>query len=223
MAAIAVLSFPPMADDPDALVTALLDGDETAWPRLWAAVEPRLAATLRRPYFLGALSAREDDCRNIVVEVMARLRADDHARLRAYAATRRERPGIVFMAWLLVVAKRVAIDYIRAHEEYIDRRREKGASSPGKWRVIETLVADSKAPGARPSITARRAAQEILEAARALPAPQHDTLAAWLAGCDFEEIAARGVVASAREAERTVRAALAALRRRFRDDEEDAS
>ena len=212
---------PPMADDADSLVDRLLDGDEGAWAPLWRSVEPRLLRVLRQPSFLGALSQREDDCRNIVVTVMERLRADDHARLRLYAERRRERPGLAFMSWLLVVAKRVAIDYMRGHEEYVDRRREPGASSPGKWRAIDTLVADSQLPGARPSITDRAMVQEILAEARALPGGQQEALAGWLEGRDFAEIALAQTLASPREAERAVRAALQSLRRRFRA--EDAS
>jgi DNA-directed RNA polymerase specialized sigma24 family protein len=201
--------------DAEALIGRLLAGDETAWPSLWRALEPGLLATLRRPYFLGALSQREDDCRNIVVEAMARLRADGYARLRAYAEARREKPGLVFMAWLLVVAKRVAIDYMRAHEEYHDRRREPGASSPGAWRVLDTLVADSRSPGARPSITDEATVHEVLTSARDLPDDQRAALSGWLAGQDFSEIASARGLPSPKDAERAVRAALERLRRRF--------
>jgi len=203
----------------EALVDRIVAGDETAWPLLWRRVESKLLATLRRPYFIGSLSQREDDCRNIVVEVMARLRANDYARLRTYAETRRRKPDIVFMAWLLVVAKRVAIDYMRAHEDYEDRRRQRDASTPGKWRVLETLVADSKAPGARPSITNDATVHEILETARTLPAPQLAALTAWLAGHDYAEIAMAQSLPSAKDAERAVRAALASLRRRVREED----
>lgn len=202
----------------DALISRVLAGDGSAWPELWQLIEPTLYATLRRPYFLGALSQREDDCRNIVVEVMARLRADDFRRLRAYVEARRERPGLVFSAWLLVVGKRVAIDYMRAHEEYVDRRKQKDASSPGAWRFLDTLIADSRAPGTRPSITNEAAAHEILAGADDLPAAQRQALAGWLAGQSFAEIAAGAGMSSEKEAERMVRATLERLRRRFRPE-----
>lgn len=205
-----------MPDDADSLVDRVLGGEEGAWAELWRSIEPRLARTLRQPSFLGALSGREDDCRNVMVAVMERLRADDHARLRLYAERRRERPGLTFMPWLLVVAKRVAIDYMRAHDEYIDRRRVADASSPGKWRALETLIADSHAPGARPSFTDRALLGEVLAEARELPAAQQAALAAWLEGRDFAEIAAAQALGGAGDAERLVRAALQTLRRRFR-------
>jgi DNA-directed RNA polymerase specialized sigma24 family protein len=206
--------------DADALVeevVAAAAGDETAWARLWQAVEPRLYGTLRRPRFLGRLSDSEDDCRNIVVEVMGRLRANDFARLRTFTAARREQPGLPFMAWLLVVAKRAAIDYMRAHEEYVDRRHDADASSPGAWRVLDTLIANSRAHGARPAITDHAAAHEILERAADLPPAQRAALGDWLAGKSFAEMAGSHGLADERAAERAVRAALERLRRQFRE------
>jgi DNA-directed RNA polymerase specialized sigma24 family protein len=208
--------------DAEELIERILGGDDGAWSRLWQLVEPRLYATLRRPYFLGPLSQREDDCRNVVLQVMERLKAGDYARLRTFMAARREKPGLVFMAWLLVVAKRVAIDYMRSHEEYVDRRHEVGASRPGAWRVIDSWVADSRAPGARPSITAEATAHEILARAGFLPPLQQRTLAAWLAGRTWAEIAAEEGLASERDAEKALRAALASLRRQFPREEEQS-
>jgi len=199
-----------------ALVGEALAGDELAWQRLWQHVEPALYATLRRPQVLGRLSQSEDDCRNIVVEVMARLRANQFARLGQYVEARRRNPAVPFMAWLIVVAKRVAIDYLRGHETYVDRRHEKDASSPGAWRDIRALPADSQLPGARPAMTSRGTARAMYAFASAeLPADQRRALAAWLEGATFEEIAAGG---DAKDAEKRVRAALVRLRRRFRED-----
>jgi DNA-directed RNA polymerase specialized sigma24 family protein len=156
----------------DELWADTLAGRPEAWQKLWQAVEPRLYATLRRPNLLGRLSQSEDDCRNIVLEVMGRLRADDFARLAQFAEARRQNPRLPFMSWLIVVAKRVAIDYLRAHETYIDRRHVDGASSPGAWRDVGTLPPASQLPGERPAMTARGTAHELLEfAATELPEP----------------------------------------------------
>jgi DNA-directed RNA polymerase specialized sigma24 family protein len=205
------------AQDLETLVERTIDGDEAAWRELWGAVEPTLQATVRRPSFLGRLAQNEDDCRNIVVEVMSRLRADDCGRLRQFLEARRLSPTLQFVAWLVVVAKRVAIDYLRAHDDYIDRRHEKDASRPGAWRDVGPLPSDSLLPGGRPQYTNQGAAHELLQFADAeLPAEQRAALEAWLAGATFEEIAAGG---DAREAEKLVRAALRRLRRQFRDGE----
>ena len=198
------------------LVTDTLAGDERAWQRLWQHVEPTLYATLRRPQVLGRLSQSEDDCRNIVVEVMSRLRANRFARLGQYVEARRNNPAVPFLGWLVVVAKRVAIDYMRGHETYVDRRHERDASSPGAWREIRTLPSDSQLPGARPAMTGRGTAHELYAfASTDLPIDQRLALAAWLEGATFEDIAAGG---DPREAEKMVRAALVRLRRRFRED-----
>jgi DNA-directed RNA polymerase specialized sigma24 family protein len=204
--------------DADALIAQVVAGDEAAWQRLVRALEPRLHAALRRPSFLGRLSDHEDDCRNVVVDVLERLRADGFRRLRLYLDTRRERPGVSFLAWVLVVAKRAGIDYMRGHEEYVDRRHVEAASRPGAWREIETLLADSRRHGARPPLTDRATAHQILDEARELPAEQREALRGWLEGATFAEIADRQGLGDEREAQRAVRAALERLRRRYRTE-----
>src|SRR5262249_6584228 len=109
----------------------------------------------------------------------------------------------------IVVAKRIAIDYKRGHETYIDRRHVEDASRPGGWRDVGTLPGDSRLPGDRPPVTARGTAHELL-AGTALPPEQRAALEAWLAGATFEEIGD--------DAEKRVRAALRRIRRRFRED-----
>jgi hypothetical protein len=99
-----------MGRDIEALVHATLAGDHRAWQELWRAVEPKLLAAIRRPSFLGRLSESEDDCRNVGVEVMARLRDNDFARLGNFVDAQKDNPGLPFVAWLVVVAKRIAID-----------------------------------------------------------------------------------------------------------------
>jgi DNA-directed RNA polymerase specialized sigma24 family protein len=201
--------------DIEVLVTDTLAGDEAAWQRLWQQVEPTLYATLQRTQVLGRLSHSEDDRRNVVVEVMARLRADRFARLARYAEARRNHPDLPFLGWLIVVAKRVAIDYMRAHDTYVDRRHDKDASTPGAWRQIGALPPDSQLPGARPPVTSRGTAHELYAFASAELAPdQRTALAAWLEGASFDDIAARG---QPRDAAKLVRAALGHLRRRFRE------
>jgi DNA-directed RNA polymerase specialized sigma24 family protein len=207
--------------DLEGLVARVLAGEGEAWQKLWQEVEPKLYATLRRPHLLGRLSASEDDCRNIVVEVMGRLRANGHARLAQYAAVRQRNPSLPFMGWLVVVAKRTAIDYMRAHDTYIDRRHEKDASSPGGWRELDTLPADSALPGPRPPITGAGTAREVLEFAAAdLTPPQQQALDHWLRGAGFEEIAAALALPDPKDADRLVRAGIDRIRRRFRGEGE---
>lgn len=102
------------------LVTRVAQGDDAAWRMLWEDLEPRLLAMIARPRFFGRLGQRDDDRRSIVVEVMARLRADGFRRLRGYVATRARNPSLELEPWLRVVAKRVAIDFLLSHGDNVE-------------------------------------------------------------------------------------------------------
>src|SRR5688572_658975 len=108
----------------ETLVVAAAAQNESAWQRLWAVIEPPLSRIIAQPRFLGRLGQREDDRRNIVVAVMGRLRADHFGRLQLYLDARRTNPRLRFLSWLRVVAKRVGIDYLRAHPDYVRRHDE---------------------------------------------------------------------------------------------------
>ena len=204
-------------DEMQKMVTAATSGDQLAWKRLWGAIEPPLLRILAQPSFLGRISQREDDRRNIVVAVMARLRADDFHRLRLYLDARRESPTLKFMSWLRVVAKRVGIDYMRAHPDWV-RRTEPEASSPGRWVDAGTLPPPSQFHGARPPITIQGTARELMHyAAGAITGDQLRALELWSQSESFEDIAKTMGLASATHAEKTVRAAIERLRRKYRD------
>lgn len=204
------------------LVIAAATGDELAWGRLWAAIEPALSRIVAQPRFLGRLGQREDDRRNIVVAVMARLRADGFHRLHLYLEARRGNPRLGFMGWLRVVAKRVGVDYLRAHPDYL-RRHDAGASSPGRWVEAEALPPASQLGGERPPVTNRGTARELLRfAAGAIPADQLRALELWTGSESFGDIARALGLASAGEAERLVRAAIERLRRHYRAEQDRA-
>lgn len=200
----------------ETLVTRAAAQDEAAWQRLWAVIEPPLSRIIAQPRFLGRLGQREDDRRNIVVAVMGRLRADGFGRLRLYLDARRANPRLRFLSWLRVVAKRVGIDYLRAHPDYV-RRHDEDASRPGQWVDAGTLPPASQIFGERPPVTNRGTARELLAfAAGAIPDEQRRALELWAQSESFDDIARALGLASAAEAERTVRAAIERLRRRFR-------
>jgi len=190
-------------------------GDGAAWLALWSELEPWLVMVVASPRFLGRVGQREDDRANIVLEVIARLHADRFHRLRLYLETRAAQPGLKFRSWLRVVAKRVGIDYLRAHQNYIDRRRD-GEASRGRWVEAGTLPSDSKLPGERPPVTNRGTVLELLRyAAASVPEPQLSALELWTQGASFDDIARELGVS---EPEKLVRAAIERLRRRFRED-----
>ena len=207
-----------MVDDGqlEVLVARAAQGDTGSWRELWEQVEPWLEKVVGNPRFLGRVGQREDDRSNILVEVMARLHADGFHRLKLYVETRQSSPQLKFKTWLRVVAKRVAIDYLRGHQNYIDRRRDsQRGSAPGEWVEPGTLPSQSKLPGERPPVTNRGTALELLRyAAGAVPEPQLSALERWTEGASFEDIARELEVD---DAEKLVRAAIERLRRRFRD------
>jgi len=195
-------------DEIEALVVAAAGQDEPAWQRLWAAIEPPLSKIIARPRFLNRLGQREDDRRNIVVQVMARLRADDFHRLRLYLEAREGNPRLRFLSWLRVVTKRVGIDYMRAHPDYL--RRATGS----EWIQFKTMPPDSQGPSDRPPMTDHGTAHELARRANGqLPVKQHQAVALWNRGFSYEDIAHRLGVRSPTDARRLVRAALARLRR----------
>jgi len=202
----------------EALVVAVAGADEIAWQRLWRMIEPPLLRMVAHPQFLARLGQREDDRRNIVVAVMARLRVDKFQRLRLYLDARRENPRLRFISWVRVVAKRVGIDYLRAHPDYV-RRTDTNASAPGRWVDAGTLPPASQLVGDRPPITNRGTARELLQVAAGLVPEAHArALEMWTQGETFGDIADSVGLPSARDAEKLVRAVIERLRRKYRDE-----
>jgi len=215
-----------MVDDAqlEALIARAAQGDASAWRALWADVEPWLEKVVANPRFLGRVGQRDDDRSNIIVEVMARLHSDNFHRLKLYVDTRRTSPQLKFKTWLRVVTKRVGIDYLRGHQNYLDRRRDPNrGSAPGEWIEAGTLPSGSKLPGERPPMTNRGTALEMLRyAAGAVPEPQLSALELWTQSASYDDIARElQIDGGAAGAERLVRAALERLRRRFRTEGSD--
>ncbi len=209
-----------MSDDAalSTLVSSTVAGDPGAWGSLWQALEPRLFGLMRSPRITGRLSQDHDECRNIVVEVMARLSDDDYRRLRMYLDARAKSPSLQFFPWLIVVARRVAIDYLRGHGEYIDRRRSRNTgSAPGRWVERKTMPSESRIGGNRPQLTNHGVAMTMLRYAyRELPSQQLTALERWVVGTSYSDIAQELSLKQGNQAEKLVRAALQRLRREFR-------
>src|SRR6185295_14314452 len=89
---------------------AVVHGDRNAWPRFWARLEPQLLLMLRGRRFLGPLADRDDECRDIVVDVMAQLRERRFTRLRSFFDDTRKEKSL--RAWLRVLIRNAAIDYL---------------------------------------------------------------------------------------------------------------
>jgi DNA-directed RNA polymerase specialized sigma24 family protein len=213
-----------MIDDAELelLVARAATGDAPAWTELWRHLEPWLVRVVSSPRFLGAIGQRDDDRSNILVEVMARLHADEFHRLKLYVEMRRSRPQLAFKSWLRIVAKRVGIDYQRGHEHYVDRRRDPDrGSTPGEWIEPEPLASHSRLPGERPAMTNRGTALELLRyAAGNVPEPALSALEMWTQSISYDDIARSLELADGPDgAARLVRAAIERLRRRFRGED----
>jgi DNA-directed RNA polymerase specialized sigma24 family protein len=109
---------------------AVARGDD-AWPALMAALEPELAAMARRAP-IGRLRGREDSPRDIVTRVFERLHARDFAAIRKLCAME---PPPELRAWLRVLVRRVAIDYLRASPEFERATPQRGPD----WVSLATL------------------------------------------------------------------------------------
>jgi DNA-directed RNA polymerase specialized sigma24 family protein len=204
------------------LIAGSCAGDETAWQALWAWLDPRLSAMVRG-FRMGRISQGEDEPRAVVLEVMARLREDDFRRLRLFVEGRRRDGGLALLPWLKVVAKRVAIDSMRAHPNYQAARRgahndhDNQDQGHGRWRDPTSLPPPSLMPGERPPVTRDGTAKQMLaHAQQVLPEKHFQALTMKTQGEDAAEIARVLGFASAAEADRIVRAALERLRRKFR-------
>jgi DNA-directed RNA polymerase specialized sigma24 family protein len=127
-------------DDPLwALLRAVAGGDPAAWPALLARLEPELLMFARRQP-IGRLRDRDDTPREIVTRVFRRLHARDHAAIKKLCALD---PPPELRAWLRVVVRRSAIDYMREAPEF-----ERATSNrPDRWISLATLTSDAPAPG----------------------------------------------------------------------------
>jgi DNA-directed RNA polymerase specialized sigma24 family protein len=199
------------------LVVDASAGNEAAWWLLWEEVEPKLERLLSNPRVTGRLSTDVDDVRNILVAVMEKLRDDNSRRLKSYVETRDGSPG-GFEAWVVVVTKRTAIDYMRAHHDYLDQRRDPDAEGAGAWVIPKELPNDSQLVGNRPPVTTRGAALTLLRYAYdSLPPEQMQALELWILNTPYSGIAEKLSIDSAEEAQKRVRAGLERIRRRFRE------
>jgi DNA-directed RNA polymerase specialized sigma24 family protein len=137
--------------------------DPAAWPALMAALEPELLGIARQTP-IGRLRDREDSPREIVAAVFARFHANDHAAIKRLCA---QDPRPELRAWLRVVVRRAAIDYMRANPEF--------ERASNRWISLATLT--SSAPGqSADSLVEKRA--EVEKALREMVATTETETAA---------------------------------------------
>lgn len=205
--------FAPLA----AYVPRVVDGDDAAWKELVARLEPMLLQLLRRSRTLGPLRNSVDDCRTVMTSVLERLNKDDFRGLRLFQPWVEANPGKDFGDWIRIVTVNLARDHMSA------RLGEAGRADEAKLnkRMLNTLASllptgEDQRLAFRPAMTDVQMARELLEyAARSLEAVQLRALRRWMDGASHDELAAELGLATARDADKLVRAALARLRRQF--------
>jgi hypothetical protein len=192
-----------------ALVERVCAGEATAWTELFAALAGPVERRVRGSRSFVGFRRSEDDVRDVVTAVFERMRRDQSRALHRYRDWQTRHPERSFEDWLTIVTTNVIRDHV--------------ATRLGRGLAGERVVAidEIAVPGEADGISRRRhgsatltsIAEIVTAAARKLTPGQAGALDDWLQGFDYAEIATRRGEASARDAERQIRAALARLRR----------
>jgi DNA-directed RNA polymerase specialized sigma24 family protein len=197
-----------------ALATARRAGvDAEAWSELVEILWPELLDLTRRSRLMGPLRRSDDHVRNVATRVLEKLSADDFRRLSHFQAWSEARPGKTFSDWLRIVNANVVRDYVRSA---LGETGEIDSAPRGRKRILNEFAEHlPQEMASRPPITLLQTARQLLEYAEGrLPPEQFVALKAWLEGASFEEIAEERSV-EVELARKTLRAALASLRRHF--------
>lgn len=132
------------------LFRAVAVNGDTAWQALVIELEPKLV-TMSKRQPIGRLRDREDSPREIVTRVLARLHARSYAAIHKLCALE---PPPELAAWLRVLVRRSAIDYMRQHPEF-----ERGnLQRAPRWISLASFTSIEHA-AADPSSLARKRAE----------------------------------------------------------------
>ncbi|MEO8705650.1 MAG: hypothetical protein ABI867_36805 [Kofleriaceae bacterium] len=202
-------------------VPHVVGGDAAAWEELVVRLEPLLIQLLRRSRTLGPLRHSVDDCRAVMISVLERLSKDDFRGLRLFSPWADVHPDKDFGDWIRIVTVNIARDHMSARLGDAARSGASDDKTPLNKRMLHTLASllpadDDYRLAFQPSMTNVQMARELLEyAARSLESTQLRALRRWMDGASHDELARELGLASPRDADKLVRAALARLRRHF--------
>jgi DNA-directed RNA polymerase specialized sigma24 family protein len=205
---------PPPFDlgEAEHLVAKAAAGDSGSFNALVQLIWPDLTRTVRGSRRLAAAGADEDGPHDVGLRIIEKLRADDFRALRLYADWHQRHPEKSLLDWLRIVAANVTRDYLRELRGYAS---SEDLPSPKQLMNAYSAVISSDDLGTRPPMTWAQTARQLIEFARArLDTSQVRALEEWLKGSSFDEIA-KPLDGDPENARRTVRAALAVLRREF--------
>ena len=196
------------------LVEQCLEGDPTAVERLVSYLWPIWLEMVRTSRNMSALRRSEDDVRNVATRMVEKIARRGGRNLELYVAWRQRHPSKDFGDWLRIVTANVVRDYVREHRG--PSRSPSDALSVKRLLnefSMRTTLGDEQMH--EPPFTPLQTARELCEfAERRLPADQLGALTLWLQGATFEDIGTElGITED--EGRKTVRAAVAMLRRHF--------
>jgi len=125
---------------------AVATSGEHAWPALAAALMP-VCLPIAKHQPIGRLRDQEDSAHEIVTRLLERLHANEFSAIKKLCATD---PAPPLSAWLRIVIRRSAIDFMRESPEY---QRGNSKRDP-RWISLATLT--STAPAAGPDSLAEK-------------------------------------------------------------------
>lgn len=213
------MSRPPIDDALcEALVERACAGDEEVWKELTLHLWPHWNALIRGSRAMGNMARNEDHVANVLTDLVDKLGTDGGRAITLFPRWKAEHPGKTFSDWTRIVTSYAVTDYVR---QALGRRAKTGEEAlPSIKRLLNEVASAPESEAIfgshRPPMTAAQTARQLLDhAERILPADQREVLALWLDGAAFEEMVERGACEDPESAKKLVRAAVAALRRRF--------
>ena len=129
------------------LLRAVATSGDAGWGPLLIALEPEILAFARRQP-IGRLRDQTDSPREVMTRVLERMRAHEFAAIKKLCS---RDPAPPLSAWLRVLVRRAAIDYLRASPEFA---RGNTTREPG-WISLSTLRSDAK-PASPDSLAEKR-------------------------------------------------------------------
>jgi hypothetical protein len=204
----------------ESLAFRAADGEPGVWRDLAEHLWPFWQHAVRTSRAMGSLARSEDHIHDVVAALLEKLGPEGGAALGLYPTWRAANPDKTFEDWIRIVTAYAVRDYVR---RALGRRRSRDPEQPSPKRLLNEFVtspaADDPVFAVRPEMTmAQMARQLIAYAERRLAPDQRAALMLWLAGADCDEIGDALCAGDEDKARRTLRAAIATLRRKFAGD-----
>lgn len=211
---VSVTLRPPSFDvgHAEELLLAAARGDDAAFAGLVELIWPDLGRGVASSRRLAADGDGGDGPHDVGARIIEKLQHDEYRALRLYEDWRLRHPEKTLLDWLHIIADNVTRDCVR---ELKGHSANDDVPSPKQVMNAFAAVVAADHLGTRPPMTWGQTARQLLEfAGSRLEEPQCRALEDWLSGASFDQIAeAQAMSGGAASARRSVRAAIAVLRR----------